>query len=244
MNFADFYDAEAACCDDAQEDVQFLLSQLPGDLDVLDACCGTGRVSAALAAHGHRVTAVDNDPDALAVARTKTDAVAWHHADALAFRTEKRFDAAVLMFNDLGLFWKPSQQRRLLRNLREHVTPGGVVWVDMFMPDLLHLAEPHEGQMPIVFDVPGYGAVTRTSAWEPHPKFAQVIDGTLQYRWFDNAGGEHFAQRALRTTWFMPRELQRLLRAAGFRVEQKWGDHDGSELTTESPRIIIRAVRM
>lgn len=243
MNFADFYDAEAVCCDDAQQDVQFLLAQLPPKLDVLDLCCGTGRVSVALTDHGHRVTGVDNDPDVLNLAKSKSTVVDWHLDDALTFATDKRFDAAVLMFNDLGLFWSRRAQRQLLRNLRTHLKPGGLLWIDVFMPDLAYLAEPHFDQMPLLFEVPGYGAVQRVSAWEPHPRLPQVIDGTLQYRWFTD-GAEHFAQRGIRTTWFMPRELLSLLRSAGFRVAQRFGDHDGSDLVADSPRIIYQCERI
>jgi SAM-dependent methyltransferase len=44
-------------------------TMLPGV--ALDAACGTGRVAALLAAHGHRVIGVDSSPDMLAQARAK-----------------------------------------------------------------------------------------------------------------------------------------------------------------------------
>lgn len=243
MNLIDFYDAEAACTDDAAADVPFLLSQLPPKVDVLDVCCGTGRVAVALANAGHRVVGVDADADAIAVARRKSDAVQWHVGDAVAFAADTRFDGAVLMFNDFCLFATARAQRALLRNLHAHLRPGGLLWVDVFMPDLVQLAEPAFDQMPLLFHVEGYGAVARTSSWEPHPTRPQRLDATLQYRWFDGDGGEHFAQRGFAMTWFMPRELRRLLRSCGFRVVQQWGDHDGSPLLAESPRIILAAER-
>ena len=42
-------------------------------------------------------------------------------------------------------------------------------------------------------------------------------------------------------TWITPREMERLLRLCGFRVERVWGDYDGSDLDDDSPRQIVLA---
>lgn len=62
-----------------------LLDAVPSldGLRVCDAGCGTGRFAARLEAVGARVTGVDRDPAALAIARTRfTDAVIDHVMNA------------------------------------------------------------------------------------------------------------------------------------------------------------------
>lgn len=51
-----------------------LVDRLPAGSTVLDVGCGSGHLSAAIEAAGHRVTAVDPDPEMVALTRTRTTA--------------------------------------------------------------------------------------------------------------------------------------------------------------------------
>jgi SAM-dependent methyltransferase len=66
---------------------------LPPAGSVLDLGCGTGRTSEPLAALGHPVTGVDNEPQMLAALR-HTTAV---HADLTRLDLDRTFDAVLLM---------------------------------------------------------------------------------------------------------------------------------------------------
>ncbi len=64
---------------------------IPSGSVVLDAGCGTGRISWRLAELGYRVTGVDNDPRMLALARSRTNpagtlAPTWVEADLTTYR--------------------------------------------------------------------------------------------------------------------------------------------------------------
>src|SRR5581483_387059 len=96
---AEFYDPRLARLYDAfgrgRRDLPFYLA-LAGatPLRVLDLCCGTGELATALAARGHRVTAVDAAAPMLALARIRPggDRVAWVEADTRTFALAERFD--------------------------------------------------------------------------------------------------------------------------------------------------------
>jgi len=102
-------------------------AHLIGQGEVLDLACGEGRHARALAARGHRVTAVDRNREALA-ALAGVAAVSTLHADLedgspwpLAGR---RFDGIVVT-NYL--------HRPLFRDLIEALAPGGVLIYETFM---------------------------------------------------------------------------------------------------------------
>jgi SAM-dependent methyltransferase len=71
-----------------------LLGLLDPGLTVADLGCGTGLLSSAFAARGHRVVGVDPAPAMLELARARRggDRVEWVQAFAQDYGSEKRFD--------------------------------------------------------------------------------------------------------------------------------------------------------
>ena len=57
-------------------------------------------------------------------------------------------------------------------------------------------------------------------------------------RWFETDGEDHHEQIRFQLTYLFPRELRLLLERNGFAVEHLWGDYDGSEVRSDSPRLI------
>ena len=96
---------------------------------VLDLACGTGRHALAAAALGARVTAVDNDPASLEIARKEASArrvdVSWRQEDLETnWPALGSFDF-VLVFNYLD--------RARMANILELVAPGGVLMMETFL---------------------------------------------------------------------------------------------------------------
>ncbi|MEM7809801.1 MAG: hypothetical protein AAF561_16950, partial [Planctomycetota bacterium] len=65
----------------------------------------------------------------------------------------------------------------------------------------------------------------------------------FHYAWHDN-GCRHEQTRSFDMTWFMPREMDRLLRLCGFQLVDTFGDHDSSDLDDDSERQIVLARRI
>jgi 2-polyprenyl-3-methyl-5-hydroxy-6-metoxy-1,4-benzoquinol methylase len=97
---------------------------------ILDAGCGTGRVSAALAQRGHTVVGVDVDPQLVAAARADYPGPRYEVADlaTLDLAGEAPFDAAVLAGNVL-VFVAPRSERQVLDRVRAHIRPDGFIVV-------------------------------------------------------------------------------------------------------------------
>lgn len=103
---------------------------------ILDVGAGTGRVSLELVRRGHRVTAMDLDPDLLGALRERADALdgaararlSMTHADARSFDLgEARFALCLVPMQTIQLLGGLPGRRAFLSRVRAHLQPGGVL---------------------------------------------------------------------------------------------------------------------
>ena len=242
---ASFYDAESAGADELAEDVPFLLERLPAGSHVLEVGVGTGRAAAQLRAAGHRVTGVDGDAAMLRIASDRLGQdVPLLRADAAEAVPDGPFDAAVLLFNTFLHFATPDRQDALLANLRRVLRPGGVLWIDTQNPDLPLILDSEDGREDlgtVHFEADGRSVMRTTTLRGDLIRQVQLV--TFTYHWFED-GEERTATREFETAWTMPRELVRLLAAAGFEVVHLWGNYDGGGVDADAPRLIVEARKL
>ncbi len=249
---AEFYDAENAAVEFLGLDVEFFLAAL-GDEPrrVIELGCGTGRATREIAAAGHAVTGLDIDPLMLDLARSRGDGdVTYAQADLGVpgwsdGLGEGRYDAACCFFNTFYALARPEQQEACLRDVHRVLAPGGELWLDVFNPNLDLIAGSVDGETdlePHLFRTDDGRSVMSTTSVRADI-VRQVQHVTFHYVWFDRDGQRRERERTFELAWVTPRELERLLRLCGFRVEQIWGDYDGGPLYDDSERQIVQAVR-
>ena len=251
-HIAEYYDAEYSGLKMLEQDIPFFMGQLPRKRqDILELCVGTGRAAIPLAQAGHRVTGVDYAPDMLELARCKRDFVGLGEKDltlltrnVTRLNLKKQFDWVCIFFNTFLAFTTLEQQDRVLQAALRHLRPRGRFWVDIFHPDIALIADPKlEDQNPQTFFVP---ALNRTvmknhSIYRTGPQTERV---TFHYEWFDEMGRRKRENSDINITFMFGRELQLLLERNGLKVERLWGNYDGTEVKTDSPRLIARCCRM
>lgn len=102
------------------EDLIGLLAPQPGER-ILDAGCGTGQLTAALASSGARVTGLDNSPAMIEAARAACPAAEFILASLTEFEAAEPFDA---VFSNAVLHWvRPPEQAA--RRIAAALKPGG-----------------------------------------------------------------------------------------------------------------------
>jgi ubiquinone/menaquinone biosynthesis C-methylase UbiE len=114
------------------------LLDLPRGARLLDAPCGTGRISRRLAAAGMEVTGVDLSPDFVAQAEREPvspeGSATYHVGDLRQLPVDGPFDATVCWYTSFGYF-DDADCRTALREFRRVLRPGGVVVIETLHHD-------------------------------------------------------------------------------------------------------------
>lgn len=254
---SEFYDAEYVDQPMLRHDVAFFLTRIGArKCNVLEIGCGTGRAALPIACEGHRVVGMDIDSGMLAIAKDRRrqaglddSQLSLVRADATSGRWPARigrrgFDVCCCFFNTFLAFAAPRGQESCLMSARSVLKGRGRLWIDIFNPNLELIAGSIGGAdelEPTLFTVPDGRSVMRLTKLKAST-VRQVTQVTFEYQWFER-GRKKRRSRHFEMAWIMPREMERLLRLCGFRIDDVWGDYDGSALKDNSPRQIISAAR-
>lgn len=191
----------------------------------LDAACGTGRIAVGLASLGYDVTGVDASESMLRQAREKAARagfdIAFCQQDLRDLDLGRYFSAAVSLCDSLNYLVDPQDFARAVKNIADHLEPGGYFLFDVNTPWKLQnfygdytYAEHHEGFSYIwenEYD-PAQRLVTMHLAFF-------VNEGNGMYRRYD----EMHSQRAYTHT-----EIVAVLKEAKLELVD-WGNIAGSE---------------
>ena len=95
------------------------------DGPILDLGCGTGRVTADLAARGHELVGLDADPELLAVLRDRVPHVDTVEADARSFELKRAFALVLAPMQLAQILGGPDGRVAMLERVHAHLMPGG-----------------------------------------------------------------------------------------------------------------------
>jgi SAM-dependent methyltransferase len=211
--------------------------------------CGTGELALGLAKNRLRVVGVDPDPEAIEVARAREVSdvspgeellLTWLCRDPRLVSLPGPADFGVLSGDVLGTYLDADQRAGLLRNLFEHLRPGGALGMTVSL-------------------APPSGTISATSIsgpLRPLPKgvFARRVS-TLRYdaerRLLDGQDdlllrlpdGEQRFQATYVRRLYTPDELFGLLRQTGFVAVGMWGGWNSCPLRQAAGFFIVRAER-
>jgi SAM-dependent methyltransferase len=110
---------------------KLLLKRLRAKADILDLCCGDGRLAHQLVRNGYRVTGLDGSERMLAFAKRKTPQAEFLLADARAFRLPERFDAVISTFDSLNHVMQAEELKAVFANVFASLRPAGYFVFDL-----------------------------------------------------------------------------------------------------------------
>jgi len=169
--YAGRFDALAATGVDVHGEATLCESLVAPPATVLDAGCGTGRVSIRLASRGYAVVSVDIDASMLEVARARAPEQRWVEADLSALDLGETFDLVIAAGNILPLVAEGTEEA-VVGRLGRHVVEGGLL-VAGFGLDRAHL--PRSGALVSLADYDtwctdaGLRLETRLATWDGEP---------------------------------------------------------------------------
>ena len=240
------------------------LTDDPGDLDlylaladraegpILELCVGTGRLAIPLAEAGHAVTGVDLDPAMLDRARKRAsgtageDRLTFVEADIVGLHLPDagRFGLAFIALNSLLVLPTRTAQRAAVRALADHLGPGGLAVVDVWLPDAEDLAR-FDGRIMLEWPrlEPETGAIVTKADSAQHDAASGSVTLTTI---FEEGGQGEPARRWLRRDRLRlvsADELRGFAEDAGLTVEAMAGSYDMGPMGPGSERAILLAVK-
>ncbi|MBV9545523.1 MAG: class I SAM-dependent methyltransferase [Chloroflexi bacterium] len=213
---------------------------------VLELACGTGRLLAPLAQAGLDVTGVDSSPAMLERARSRLEQhglrANLYEQRVEALRLDRSFRSILFGLDSFGLLVKRSEQLRALEVIRQHATHDARLVLDVSNGNLRGANEPAEELLhDLTAPDPETGRpITKFALRRPRAS-EQLDDLLLFYDEQDERGYLRRTSVELRLRWFTRNELELLLEAAGWRVEEVYGDYDLEPFGPNSPRLLIVA---
>jgi SAM-dependent methyltransferase len=136
------------------------------------------------------------------------------------------FSLAFLVFNTIANLLTQDEQVRCFQNAARHLAPGGRFVIELWVPQLRSLPPGHGGTVEV--SRPGYLLVDTYDVLHQ-----QIISHHVRFGPELSDGRDARIERTPhRYIW--PSELDLMARLAGFELESRWADWDGSEFTTES----------
>jgi SAM-dependent methyltransferase len=217
---------------------------------LLELGCGTGRLLIPLAECGYRVTGVDLSPEMLRIARAKAEAagVADHvkliEGDFAGAPLDETYHLAFVVMNSFLHLNTLERQLCALRHWYAHLTPGGLLVIDVFHPDVSQLAGlAGHLEWDRTWNDPATGATVMKWLTRTVDLAEQTMHVTLIY---DEVAADGSLRRTLvpfETRYLWRFEAELLLDKAGFTLEALHGDWDANPFESASDRMILVARR-
>jgi SAM-dependent methyltransferase len=214
---------------------------------VLEIACGTGRILIPCLQAGADVEGLDLFEGMLATLRRKAAALGLkpqlYQADMCDFQLPRRYALITITFNAFIHNLTQADQIRCLELCREHLLPGGLLAFDTFFPGLHVIGAPEstrvlEGE----FNHPLTGAAMRMYDTRTFDRVKQTQHSINEVEMADAEGSFQLVHRSeLTTRYIYKEEMSLLLRVAGFKRFEIYGDFDRRPLTKETDSMIVMA---
>jgi len=244
MNYAawaEWYDVVYATEGDAEVDFYVGLARKYGG-PVLEIGAGTGRIAIPTASAGIDVLGIDLSPEMLRVARQRAAStrpvgkIEFATGDMREFELDRRFKLVTIPARTLLLATSAESQLATLANAARHVAPGGILALNVFVPDPQMLADTNRS--PFFWDDvtnPANGrrcllwALNRFDTSEQLNEGLQIIEELGDH-------GEVLRKAYLDVLlrYIYPSELRLMLEKAGLEIVDEYGDFFGSPFEFQS----------
>lgn len=200
------------------------LAQLAGDGAALEFAIGTGRVAVPLAERGVPVTGIELSEPMVEQLRTKADeaTIPVIIGDMATTVAPGTYSLVYLVYNTISNLLTQAEQVECFRNAARHLTPGGRLVIELWVPELRKLPP---GQTATVWQTDSdYIGLDTYDTLRQH-----VVSYHFRFGETEQARLERSPHR-----YIWPAELDLMAQLAGFELESRHGDWSDGEFTAES----------
>jgi SAM-dependent methyltransferase len=217
---------------------------------ILEAMVGSGRVIIPLLESGLTVDGVDYSPHMLSSCRARCEERGLHpnlyEANLVELSLPHKYEAIIIPGGSFLLIEKREESIQALRRLYEHLEPGGMLLLDLFLPDNnLGSSDLGRWRGTATYHLPNGDIITlEEKLVEADWFFNQFQVSHLKYeKWRDGILLQTELQRfALR--WYGVEEFKFILESVGFGDVVVCADYEeGKKPTSSNQKIVYQATK-
>ena len=222
-------------------DLPFYKRWLPKNKDaqILELCCGTGRLTLPIAKDGYNISGVDFTSSMLKQAKVKASEegldIEFIEADMRTLDLPKKYDLIFIPFNSIHHLYENEDLFRAFSSVKKHLKEGGSFLMDCFNPNIQFIVEGGKQQKLISKYTTSDGRNVVIKEIMRYNKRSQV--NRIEWHYFIN--GEFNSVQNLDMRMFFPQELDTYLEFNGFKIIHKFGSFEEEAFNNTSDKQIF-----
>ena len=110
---------------------RLILHRLPPKAEILDLCCGDGRLTQELVRRGYRVSGIDGSECMLSYARQRVRRAQFYLEDVRRFQMPPHFDAVISTFDSLNHIMTTEDLKKVFHNVASCLKAGAYFAFDL-----------------------------------------------------------------------------------------------------------------
>jgi len=207
--------------------------------NILELCCGTGRLTIPLYESGVNITGLDLNKSMLNEASKKSKEQGYQitliNDDMRFFSLADKFDAVFIPFNSIHHLYTNEDLFATLRTIHKHLKKDGYLIIDYFNPSIRYIVENENKSVKI-------------ADYETQDKRKVVINQTMRYeddtqinriKWQYIINNQLHSNESLDMRIFYPKELDSYIECNNYTIIKKFGDYDLSNFLADSPKQLL-----
>ncbi len=222
-------------------DLQFYKKWLPNgnNTQVLELCCGSGRLTIPLAKEGTHICGVDNSNTMLAKAKSVALSeglnIDFVEADIRNLDLAKEFDLVFIPFNSIHHLYQNQDLFSALKVVRKHLKDDALFILDCYNPDIRYITESEKAKIKIAeYETTDARKVLiyQTMIYENDTQINRI-----KWHYFINDSFHSIQNLDMRM--YFPQELDSYLNFMGFEIVHKLGNFEEEQFSQSSEKQIF-----
>jgi len=191
--------------------------------NILELCCGTGRLTIPLAKEGYNIIGVDNSTTMLKQAEEKANqsnvTTKFIESDMRFLDLPEAYDIIFIPFNSIHHLYTNQDFFNVLIGVKKHLKENGYFLFDCFNPNIHYIVEAEKEEMTIA-------EYTTKDGREVVIKQSMIYENKTQInriKWHYYINGKFDSTQNMDMRLFFPKELDEYLSISGFEIIHKFG---------------------
>lgn len=207
-------------------DLQFYKNWMPKETnaEILELCCGSGRLTIPLAKEGIKIVGVDNSKSMLDQAKTKAENekldIHFIEADIRNLSLNNQYDLIFIPFNSIHHLYDNQDLFDTFRVVEKHLKNDGLFIFDCYNPNIQYITEAEKAKNKIAEYITKDNRkviIEQTMKYESNTQINRI-----EWHYFIN--DKFHSIQNLDMRMYFPQELDTYLQVSGFSILHKFGD--------------------